>query len=219
VAQTAARSYFNTSSFNTSSALGVNFRSCRRQCASRVGLCIRDSPVRCQTVPGQWPPNRRPAKEAKVASSQRNRVMTACGAEPGSAKDYPFGEDVAVFKVRGQMCALVSLAPASGSVSLKCDLGLAAGLGLVAWSAQAHIRRRRPAPGPAVRPQAAVSRIPMALDPSDHRCHAATSGAGTRLTKQPLRPCDQEGEPKRPVEPRPTAVQSAAVQRQKTTAG
>jgi predicted DNA-binding protein (MmcQ/YjbR family) len=63
-----------------------------------------------------------------VASSRRDRVMVACGAKSGSAEDYPFGEEVAVFKVAGRMFALVSLAPASGSVSLKCDPGLAAHL-------------------------------------------------------------------------------------------
>jgi predicted DNA-binding protein (MmcQ/YjbR family) len=51
-----------------------------------------------------------------------------CGAKPGSVEDYPFGDDVAVFKVAGKMFALVSLGPPPGSVSLKCDPHLAAGL-------------------------------------------------------------------------------------------
>ena len=63
-----------------------------------------------------------------VAGSQRDRVMAACGTKPGSAEDYPFGDEVAVFKVAGKMFALVPLGPAPGSVSLKCDPGLAAGL-------------------------------------------------------------------------------------------
>ena len=54
--------------------------------------------------------------------------MAACGAKPGSVEDYPFGEEVAVFKVADRMFALVSLGPAPGSVSLKCDPGLADGL-------------------------------------------------------------------------------------------
>ena len=54
--------------------------------------------------------------------------MAACGAKPGSLEDYPFGDEVAVFKVAGRMFALVSLGPAPGSVSLKCDPGLADGL-------------------------------------------------------------------------------------------
>jgi predicted DNA-binding protein (MmcQ/YjbR family) len=63
-----------------------------------------------------------------VAGSRRDRVMAACGAKPGSAEDYPFGDEVAVFKVAGRMFGLVSLGPAPGSVSLKCDPGLAADL-------------------------------------------------------------------------------------------
>ena len=63
-----------------------------------------------------------------VADPRRGRVMAACGAKPGAAEDYPFGDEVAVFKVAGKMFALVPLGPAPGSVSLKCDPGLAAGL-------------------------------------------------------------------------------------------
>ena len=63
-----------------------------------------------------------------VAGSQRDRVMAACGTKPGSAEDYPFGDEVAVFKVAGKMFALVPLGPPPGSVSLKCDPGLAADL-------------------------------------------------------------------------------------------
>src|SRR5258708_24011537 len=63
-----------------------------------------------------------------AAGSRRDRVMAACGTKPGSVEDYPFGDEVAVFKVAGRMFALVSLGPAPGSVSLKCDPGLAADL-------------------------------------------------------------------------------------------
>jgi predicted DNA-binding protein (MmcQ/YjbR family) len=63
-----------------------------------------------------------------VAGSQRDRVMAACGTKPGSAEDYPFGDEVAAFKVAGKMFALVPLGPPPGSVSLKCDPGLAADL-------------------------------------------------------------------------------------------
>jgi predicted DNA-binding protein (MmcQ/YjbR family) len=63
-----------------------------------------------------------------VAGSWRDRVMAACGSKPGSVEDYPFGDEVAVFKVAGRMFALVSLGPAPGSVSLKCDPGLVADL-------------------------------------------------------------------------------------------
>jgi len=58
--------------------------------------------------------------------SGRDRVIAACSAKPGSAEDYPFGDEVAVFKVAGRMFALVSLGPPPGSVSLKCDPDLAA---------------------------------------------------------------------------------------------
>jgi predicted DNA-binding protein (MmcQ/YjbR family) len=63
-----------------------------------------------------------------VDGSRRNRVMAECSAKPGAAEDYPFGDEVAVFKVAGRMFALVSLGPPPGSVSLKCDPDLAAGL-------------------------------------------------------------------------------------------
>ena len=55
-------------------------------------------------------------------------MIAACGAKPGSAEDYPFGDEVAVFKVAGRMFALVSLGPPPGSVSLKCDPDFAAAL-------------------------------------------------------------------------------------------
>lgn len=60
--------------------------------------------------------------------SRRDQVLAACGAKAGSVEDYPFGDEVAVFKVAGRMFALVSLGPAPGSVSLKCDPGLAVDL-------------------------------------------------------------------------------------------
>ena len=39
----------------------------------------------------------------------------------GAVEDYPFGDEVAVFKVEGKMFALVSLLGEPGSVNLKCD--------------------------------------------------------------------------------------------------
>jgi predicted DNA-binding protein (MmcQ/YjbR family) len=50
------------------------------------------------------------------------------GQAPGAVEDYPFGDDVAVFKVAGRMFALVALGSPPGSVSPKCDPDLAAGL-------------------------------------------------------------------------------------------
>jgi hypothetical protein len=34
--------------------------------------------------------------------SLRDWVIAACSAKPGSAEDYPFGDEVAVFKVAGR---------------------------------------------------------------------------------------------------------------------
>lgn len=60
-----------------------------------------------------------------MAESQRDRVIAACAAKPGSTENYPFGDDVAVFKVAGKMFALISLDAPPGSASLKCDPDLA----------------------------------------------------------------------------------------------
>ena len=43
----------------------------------------------------------------------------------GAVEDYPFGDEVAVYKVGGRMFALVSLDGDPGSVNLKCDPDLA----------------------------------------------------------------------------------------------
>lgn len=63
-----------------------------------------------------------------MGNHPRDEVIAVCSAKPGSAEDYPFGDEVAVFKVAGKMFALVTLGPAPGSVSLKCDPDLAVGL-------------------------------------------------------------------------------------------
>jgi predicted DNA-binding protein (MmcQ/YjbR family) len=47
--------------------------------------------------------------------------LEACLAFPEAVEDYPFGEEVAVFKVVGKMFALVLLTGDEGSVNLKCD--------------------------------------------------------------------------------------------------
>ena len=60
-----------------------------------------------------------------TGSQWRDMVMAACGAKPGAVEDYPFGDEVAVFKVAGRMFALVPQGPGQGSVSLKCDPGFA----------------------------------------------------------------------------------------------
>ena len=63
-----------------------------------------------------------------MTGARRDWVMAACTAKPGAAEDYPFGGEVAVFKVAGRMFALVPLGEVPGSVSLKCDPDLAVGL-------------------------------------------------------------------------------------------
>jgi predicted DNA-binding protein (MmcQ/YjbR family) len=55
----------------------------------------------------------------------RDEVLAACLAYRGAVEDYPFGDEVAVFKVGGRMFALVSLLGDPGSVHLKCDPDLA----------------------------------------------------------------------------------------------
>jgi len=63
-----------------------------------------------------------------MTGSRRDSVIAACMAKPGAVEDYPFGDEVAVFKVAGRMFALVPLGEEPGSVSLKCDPELAIGL-------------------------------------------------------------------------------------------
>ncbi len=60
--------------------------------------------------------------------SQRDRVIAACAAKPGSAEEYPFGDGAAVYKVAGKMFALVSVGQPPGDVSLKCDPHMALAL-------------------------------------------------------------------------------------------
>ena len=48
-------------------------------------------------------------------------MLELCSSLSGVVEDYPFGDEVAVFKVGGKMFALVMLAGDPGSVTLKCD--------------------------------------------------------------------------------------------------
>ncbi len=79
-----------------------------------------------------------------MADSLRDRAIAACSAKPGSVEDYPFGDEVAVFKVVGKMFALVTLGPSPCSVSLKCDPDLAVGLRrrYAAITAGYHLHKR-----------------------------------------------------------------------------
>jgi predicted DNA-binding protein (MmcQ/YjbR family) len=63
-----------------------------------------------------------------VSGSRVEWVIAACSAKPGSVEDYPFGDQVAVFKVAGKMFALVPLGQTPQSISLKCDPELATSL-------------------------------------------------------------------------------------------
>ena len=51
----------------------------------------------------------------------RDEILELCAGFRGSTEGYPFGDEVAVFKVGGRMFALVSLDGEPGSVNLKCD--------------------------------------------------------------------------------------------------
>ena len=55
----------------------------------------------------------------------RDEVLELCGEFHGAVEDYPFGDEVAVFKVGGKMFALVMLEGEPGRVNLKCDPDLA----------------------------------------------------------------------------------------------
>jgi predicted DNA-binding protein (MmcQ/YjbR family) len=55
----------------------------------------------------------------------RDDVLEFCAALPEAVEDYPFGDDVTVFKVGGRMFALVMLVGNPGFVTIKCDPDLA----------------------------------------------------------------------------------------------
>lgn len=58
----------------------------------------------------------------------RDRMLRYLNDRPGAVEDYPFGDDVAVFKVGGRVFAICALSGQPGSVSLKCDPTLAEAL-------------------------------------------------------------------------------------------
>ena len=55
----------------------------------------------------------------------RDDVLELCADLRGAVEDYPFGDEVTVFKVGGKMFALVMLEGEPGRVNLKCDPDLA----------------------------------------------------------------------------------------------
>ena len=66
-----------------------------------------------------------PIARAGATAMTRDEVLAHCLDERQAIEDYPFGDEVAVFKVRGKMFALVALDGPLGSVTLKCDPDLA----------------------------------------------------------------------------------------------
>ncbi len=68
----------------------------------------------------------------------RDDVLGLCTRLHGSVEVYPFGDDVAVFKVGDKMFALVLLTGQPGSVTLKCD---------PAWALELRARHEAVRPG------------------------------------------------------------------------
>jgi len=57
-----------------------------------------------------------------------DELRRCCLAKPGVVEDFPFDEQVSVFKVKGKMFALADLDGLPLEVSLKCDPDLAEAL-------------------------------------------------------------------------------------------
>jgi len=55
----------------------------------------------------------------------QHELKAACLALPGSAEEFPFGDEVSVFKVGGKMFALSLLDAEPLQLSVKCDPDLA----------------------------------------------------------------------------------------------
>jgi len=51
----------------------------------------------------------------------RNALRDACLNMTGAYEDFPFGQEVAVFKVKGKMFALLPVEETPQTISLKCD--------------------------------------------------------------------------------------------------
>jgi predicted DNA-binding protein (MmcQ/YjbR family) len=52
---------------------------------------------------------------------EREIVRQWCLAQPGAHEDFPFGDDVAIFKVKDKMFALLPVKAVPLTISLKCD--------------------------------------------------------------------------------------------------
>ena len=57
----------------------------------------------------------------KKLASPRERALSQCAQLVGAELTYPFGDEVAVFKVGGKMFALASLDDDPARLTLKCD--------------------------------------------------------------------------------------------------
>jgi predicted DNA-binding protein (MmcQ/YjbR family) len=57
----------------------------------------------------------------KSPSSLRTHALSVCAEMVGSEMTYPFGDEVAVYKVGGKMFALASLDDEPGRLTLKCE--------------------------------------------------------------------------------------------------
>ena len=57
-----------------------------------------------------------------------HELKAACMALPGAVEDFPFGDEVSVFKVAGKMFALSDLGADPLQLSIKCEPELAAQL-------------------------------------------------------------------------------------------
>jgi len=74
----------------------------------------------------------------------RDELRALCLALPGAREDFPFGDEVSVFKVGGKMFALCNLDAEPLQVSLKCDPDLAVQLraGYPAIAPGYHLNKR-----------------------------------------------------------------------------
>jgi len=74
----------------------------------------------------------------------RHELRALCLALPGAREDFPFGDEVSVFKVGGKMFALGNLDAEPLQVSLKCDPDLAVQLraGCPAIAPGYHLNKR-----------------------------------------------------------------------------
>ncbi len=74
----------------------------------------------------------------------RHELRALCLALPGAREDFPFGDEVSVFKVGGKMFALCNLDAEPLQVSLKCDPDLAVQLraGYPAIAPGYHLNKR-----------------------------------------------------------------------------